>query len=405
MIKKIILFIAFVILSNSLFAQIEINGKVLYKNNPIENATVFLSNTTNGTITNQNGEFKLNTKEGSYELIISYLGFKTIKYILNTNNNKVLTFTLVEQQTMLNEVVIQKTKYDEDWKYNLSVFEKGFIGKTKFAKDCKILNPKVLSFEFNSKENILTAHAKEPLIIINKALGYEINYTLETFTINKNKRVYAGYSKYEILKGGKSKQKKWKQNRLTAYNGSTMHFFQSILKNTTKEDGFIINQFSREKNKERPSEEEIKKSRQLLKLAKIIVNLNEEIINPKNAIDSALAVLQKTKLPKFIDYLYKSDIPSSNIISFKKGQILLDFENNLNIVYTKEVEEEGYILRKAYSTLREPLPQTSYIIPIVKPSIIHKTGVLNDPLDVFYEGYWSYEKLANTLPLNYDPIE
>ena len=199
MIKKLILFITFFLLSISLFAQIEINGKVLYKNIPIENATVFLSNTTSGTITNKNGEFKLNTKEGSYELIISYLGFKTIKYSLNTNANKLFNFTLVEEQTMLNEVVIQKTKYDEDWKYNLSVFEKGFIGKTKFSENCKILNPKVLSFEFNSKENILTAHAKEPLLVINKALGYKINYTLETFTINKNKRVYAGYSKYEKL--------------------------------------------------------------------------------------------------------------------------------------------------------------------------------------------------------------
>lgn len=37
------------------------------------------------------------------------------------------------------------------------------------------------------------------------------------------------------------------------------------------------------------------------------------------------------------------------------------------------------------------------------PSMIDKKGILLSPLDVLYEGYWSYEKFANSLPLDYIP--
>ena len=41
------------------------------------------------------------------------------------------------------------------------------------------------------------------------------------------------------------------------------------------------------------------------------------------------------------------------------------------------------------------------LIPLSKNIVLDKTGVLVQPLAVFYEGYWSYEKFGNSLPLDY----
>ena len=273
------------------------------------------------------------------------------------------------------------------------------------AENCKILNPKALHFEFDAKNNILTAFARKPLQIKHKDLGYKITYDLESFIINKKYVTYLGYSRYENLKGSKRKQRKWKENRLKAYNGSSIHFYQSLLKGTSYEDGFIINLFKRVPNPERPSEEEIKKARELVKLNRTVINFSAKNEKPKSAIDSALLVLRKVRLPKFIDYLYESKAPINKIITKENGVYKLIFENNLSVVYTKELEEKGFILRNAFSKIRKALPQTSSIIPVKKPLHLDKNGLLINPLAVFYEGYWSYEKFANTLPLDYVPLK
>ena len=107
-----------------------------------------------------------------------------------------------------------------------------FIGKTELAKDCKILNPEALHFEFNPKENILTAFARRPLKIKHKGLGYLITYDLVNFIRRGNYVSYLGYARYENLKGGKNKQKRWKQNRILTYKGSRIHFFKSLIKSS-----------------------------------------------------------------------------------------------------------------------------------------------------------------------------
>lgn len=388
------------------FTQITVTGTVSEKNNPLEGAAVYFNNTMVGTTTDSNGKFSIQIKKGKYELIVSYLGYKKIIYNLNTSTyKKPLGFSLEEENNMLNEIVIKKTVYDDDWKYNLTRFKREFIGTTAIAKECKILNPEVLHFDFSAKNNVLVAYARKPLEIMHKRLGYKITYDLEQFIINKNSVTYLGYSRYKNLKGSKRKQRKWNAKRLETYNGSFFHFYQSLLKNTTYKDGFLIHQFKRVKNPERPSEKKIKNARELVRLNRSKINFFTEIDNPKTPLDSALVVLKKAKMPKFKDYLYKSKVPANEIIITKKGVSYLSFDNNISVVYTNELEEEGYILRNQFSKLREALPQTSSIIPLKSATEIDENGTLVSPLDVFYEGYWSYEKFANSLPLDYVPIK
>jgi hypothetical protein len=386
------------------FAQTTIKGAVYNVSGPLEGVAVYFNNTMLGTTTNSNGAFSIPTKKGKYELIVSYLGYKKIIYVLNTSTyKKPLVFTLEEESNTLDEIIIKKTVYDDEWKYNLSAFKRAFIGRTEMAEGCEILNPKVLHFNFNAKNNKLEAIARKPLKIRNKSLGYEIIYELEEFTIHKNRVISLGYSRYKILKGSKIKQRKWNENRLKAYNGSYFHFYQSLLKNTAYQDGFIIHQFKRIANPERPSEEEIKKAREIVTLSNTPINFSSKITQPKTSLDTALVVLKKVRLPKFKDYIYTSNAPISDIITNKNGIYYLDFENNISVVYTKELEEKGYILRNAFSKMRKASPQSSSIISQRTPTTINQKGILVRPLDVFYEGYWSYEKFADSLPLDYVP--
>ena len=54
---------------------------------PIPNASMYITNTTHGTVTNKHGRFEMhNVLAGNFELKISYIGFRTKKYPFATDN-------------------------------------------------------------------------------------------------------------------------------------------------------------------------------------------------------------------------------------------------------------------------------------------------------------------------------
>ena len=404
MTKSLIIFLFFNLFFFKLSAQINLEGKIYFDNKPKSNVTVYLNNTTIGTITNNRGEFNLEVKNGVYQLIISHIGFKAIKYDFDTSTyTNPIIFSLTEEEYDLDEIVVNGKQNNDEREYNLSVFLREFIGTSDFSKFCTIQNPDVLFFEFDAENNILTAEAVAPLHIKNEALGYEIFYDLKHFSLEKKTAKYLGFSYFKEIKGKKNNQKKWNKNRLKAYNGSQIHFYKSVLNNTAKEEGFVINLFARKKNKDRPNQEELLKARKALVKSNAVINFSRKNDKPKNSIDSALITLKKAKLPKYVDYLYKSDIAASDIIRKNNNKTYLQFDNNLRITYLKEKEEKGYILRNPFSKLRKAFPQTSNIIPLTEKSIIYSKGILANPLNVLYEEYWSYEKFAHSLPLDYEP--
>ena len=105
----------FILSSFTLWCQPTIKGAIYDKNGVLENVAVYLNNTMFGTTTDVKGEFELKVKEGQYELIVSYLGYKKIVYSLNTSNyTKPLTFVLEEEENILDEIEVigEKTEID-----------------------------------------------------------------------------------------------------------------------------------------------------------------------------------------------------------------------------------------------------------------------------------------------------
>ncbi|CAM1370421.1 CarboxypepD_reg-like domain-containing protein [Tenacibaculum sediminilitoris] len=401
-VKKRLVFL-FVFVSSISFSQILIKGNILSETNkPLVGASVYFNNTTIGTITNSKGEFELKIKEGNYTLIISFLGYKTKQLLITPQNNDVnIHIKLKEDSSILNEIVIKKTVYDDNWKHNLARFKHAFLGRTKLAETCKILNEKDIHFNYNIKKNTLTAFTKKPLKIKHQGLGYIITYDLVDFTLKNQNLFFSGFARYDNLR--KNIKRKWKQNRLKAFNGSQMHFLRSLTSKKLKKDGFLVNQFKRVPNPDRPSEEKINFAREYFNLCNKPINLSKNISNPKTTLDSVIVTLQKAKLPKYQDFLYKRDVAYKDMISYDNKTPYLSFKDYLMVIYTLEPEEENYLIGMFGKRKKPSGVQTSNIVLLEGKAQIDKSGVLINPNAIFNEGYWGFEAFANMLPLDYKP--
>src|SRR5215471_8969627 len=109
------------------------------------------------------------------------------------------------------------------------------------AHHCKILNPKDIGFVYSEKKKVLAAYSKEPIIIVNKKLGYRIEFDLEQFVYDFDSKylVFEGYPLFKLLDGNKSQQRKWANMRRDVYEGSVLHFMRA-LHHDFKETGFTI---------------------------------------------------------------------------------------------------------------------------------------------------------------------
>lgn len=116
---KILSLITLIIISSGFLISSEITGKVLGKNDePIIAASVALKSTldssvVSGSLTDQNGKFIINAKNGDYYLKVTYVGMKT-KYIdsISLNEDRDLGRIILETGSVTSkEVVVQARKH------------------------------------------------------------------------------------------------------------------------------------------------------------------------------------------------------------------------------------------------------------------------------------------------------
>ncbi len=398
--KHLFLFIALLAFQYG-FSQHTITGRIISEDNiSLPGASIYLNNTTIGTTSNKDGYFELNFPDGNYMLVVSFLGYETQKMVLNSANyNANITLRLKESAFKINEVVVKQEVFGKEWQYNLERFKRNFLGRTELASTCKIKNEKALRFLYDAKTNTLTAYSRQPLKIKHKGLGYIINYDLVDFTIKGKYVFFSGYARYRNIR--KHIRRKWKRNRLTAYHGSRMHFLRSLQQQRIKEDGFVVNQFKRVANPERPSKEEIKWARTVVTLWGKPISY-KEIKTPKTQLDSAIVILNKCALPKYKDYLYKRNVPYHEMLTFDQNNTFLDFDNHLMVVYLNEPEEANYV-KAVFSKRVAEKVQTSNIVLTKGKVKLFKSGIIDRPEALTNEGYWGFEAFATMLPLDYKP--
>lgn len=93
------------ILTGNLAAQTKVSGKVIDKNNePLIGVSVAEKGTTNGVITDIDGNYSINVSNSGALLTFTFLGFKTQE--ISVNSNSTINVTLFDDTQALDEVVV-----------------------------------------------------------------------------------------------------------------------------------------------------------------------------------------------------------------------------------------------------------------------------------------------------------
>ncbi|MFN2440153.1 MAG: carboxypeptidase-like regulatory domain-containing protein [Chitinophagaceae bacterium] len=345
--------ISFITLSG--LTQGSVNGRVIdaETRQPLEGASVFAQNTTIGAVTANDGSFKLSFSKGGYELIISFTGYISQRLNVEGNENKTVEIALQKEDKSLSEVVVRSSNEVMDgWEKHGSFFIEHFIGATPFAKQTTLQNPEVLKFYYYKRSDKLKVLATEPLRITNNALGYTLQYSLDSFVYYNKDFIssYRGNCLYLPMEGDTVQQQQWAATRRNAYAGSRLHFLRSYYDSSLSAEGFTVD------------------------------------------------ILSSTDAKKF-DRIANPYDTAYYLVNDSTADVELFFPVKISITYTKEKPEPEYL--QAMKFPANVKTQISYVD--LKDAIsIMENGYFIEQKSWVNQGYWSWKNLADQLPYDYE---
>ena len=350
-----------IVYSQLAISQNQVRGKVISeeKREPIPLVSVYLNNTTNGAVTDTGGIFIIkNVQPGKYKLVASSVGYITNTKLIDTRSaNSDLSILLKPKADELQSVDV--VSYDpEGWEKWGKLFTDLFIGTNPDAVLCRLMNPEIIHFRMN-RDNTLTAVAKEPLKIENNALGYEIQYKLEAFEYDFNRRVvsYSGYALFKDLSlSHPGRAEKYASKREESYDGSLMQFMRAFFMNKLELNGYEIRRL-------------------------------HTMSYPGNLSGPGKQLISADSIGFAVD---------SNTAGFY-------FQDSLEITYTHKIIPNAYKrLSKQHKSETFPVSQLLFINK--RPVFIISSGYYYGPEDLKITGFWAWwETIANLLPYDYWP--
>ncbi len=363
---KVFLALASLLLSQFVFSQSDyfiVSGKVTLASSgePLQGASVFAENTTLGTATDANGNFKLYLPNGGYDVIVTFTGLQSESVrVTSSQTSSPLTFSLKQKEKELDDVVVVASNEVKDgWERYGGFFIKEFIGQTQNSSQCLIKNPEVLKFYYSKKRDRLKVKAEEPLLIENKALGYNIRYSLDSFTHEYATQVsfYSGNPLFEEMKTDSLiQQALWDRAREEAYKGSMLHFMRSLYNKTLKDEGFEV-----------------------------------QFVITTKGVDRA------EKLQDYYNSLRYTMNDSTGIVTIDP------FQPNVGVLYMKEKPLPGFNILNE----KEPSEFQFSILSIARgePIMIERNGFYFDQTDITINAYYTWEKVGDQLPYDYREVK
>ena len=368
---------------------------------PIAGASVFLNNTSVGTATNISGEFELYIPNGKYELITTSISYETGNQTVSASDlTDFMTITLKPKPKELSTVVVEAFEKD-GWKKWGNFFIENFIGTSSIAAACKLKNREAIKFRFSKMKNELSVVALEPLIIENPALGYTIQFQLESFTYSfkTRYRFYQGYPLFIPMKGGNGKERRWEQRREEVYHGSIMHFMRSVYLNTLAQEGFQVQRLQKLPNTEKARVKTLAMGNYRYERSS---GGGTNLTIQKSYNDSSEYYERVLAQPDEIDIIGREILTGDSIAYAVDSTVAgMAFNDYLLVLYTKKPASAEF--RQLYP--KSPAAMISYITLINNTPIeILANGMYYNPMDILHQGYWSWsEKISTLLPLDYKP--
>jgi len=338
----------------------------------ISDAHTFINNSSLGTTSNNNGycELIISAQE-TQVLVITHMLYETL-IIDSERYHNLENSDAIEMQSKsvdLNEIVVT-AKGGKKWKRNFRRFRKTLLGKGKAASKCKILNPEVLRFE--EKNGTLWVKAIDLLHIENDYLGYTINFWLEVLLIEvDDSTFYNGYAQF--IDKTDANDTGYIKRRKTIYSQSIPHFLRSLLKSS--------------------NEAELKDFGYKLSFDRYEKRAFETIITPSDpsAIVQPDSVTGRHRLyfSEFLTVQHAGlNVSSSNVV-----QIAVSSEEQQKFG-SSSTQSLGANQQYAISRLYKVEP---YLLFDERGNIINKSAVRQ-------YGYWAEQRLASTLPIDYNVI-
>lgn len=350
----------FISISVSAQSSFLIKGKVLDDSTgtPLDGASVLCQNTTKGTMTDKEGAFKMDLPSGGHILVVTYTGYETesIRIGSSQDNSNELIIKLKKKEKKMEEVVIQATTEVRDgWKKYGNQFVDYFIGTTPNAKLCTITNPDSLHFFYSKKRNRLKVKADEPIIVMNYALGYKIQYRLDSFIYDYNTKfsTYTGNAFYTEIDSTEEQKQIWKKKREDAYYGSRLHFMRCYFDSTLAENEFELEQIVTDSGTGK------------IKYIKLEQPYDSAIYSIVDSVDKEVALFGKYRL------------------TYKPGSM-----------------EKEYLIANKYSLNSKYQVST---LEFVNGFVISENGFFYEQPEVINSGYWAWKILGDLLPYDYWP--
>ncbi len=331
--------------------------------NPIPNVNVYLAGTTRGDATDLQGNFALrNIPAGMYELVVSMVGYERRIYRVRLFEQPREQFDARIRETPIATQQVEITANDpKEWRAALEHFTDLLFGNTELGRECRILNPEIIDFDWNHETNKFAATAREPLIVENRALGYKLTFVLQLFSEDDRILKYGGATHFlQLVSADPDEMKQWELNRKKAYYGSIRHFCIALIEDKLEQSGFRI---------------------------------------------SLMDQMPKTQAEREIRQpATRADVLKAGQYSFERR---IAFNNFLRVEYLSETPESGfYDFWTRQIGWREGVDarhQTSWLQLDYLDVRMNLEGHLYDPFNMKTYGYWSYERLGEWLPSEYRP--
>ncbi len=337
---------------------------------PIPDANIFINNSRIGTASDINGYFEINVLPHiTQELIITHLLYETL--IINSERyHNLAKGSIIEMQSKnesLDEIVLNAKKSSK-WNRNFRRFKKTLLGKNKAASKCKILNPEVLQFE--EKNGNLSVKANDLLHIENDYLGYTISFWLDELLIEKDgSTFYKGY--VHFIDKIEANDKRYINRREKSYSQSIPRFLRSLMKSSNKAElndlGFEIS-FERYKN-------------------------GEFEAMPMPSDPSSLILLDS------VSGLYK--LYFSEFLKVEHIGLKVSSEDQVKVgVSFAEQQAFGASNTQSLGNSQQNAVSRLYI---VEPYLLFDDrGIIINKMALRKYGYWSEQRLATDLPVDYN---
>jgi hypothetical protein len=362
---RLILLLLFFLVQGLGFSQ-TIIGTVREKSSglPLPFANVFVSNTTFGKATDKDGKFRISGNlPQEIEVVASFVGYITEvkKVFIRGQSEILLDFELSFNESNLSEIEL-KAKRDKAWEREFRRFEEVFLAlpDDSYKPKIEIVNPWVVDFEkvrVQNGANYLKASAQEPIKIINRALGYEIDYYLQDFRVLRVGSRFYGQVFYEPLSSQDPEEvAQWESAREINFHSSLRHLNESILLNSSDSLFFKLYHTLPEKMDRRRTND-------------FTMELNESIV-----------LVSK-------DSILRRPIGDGNFRIFLPGR--------MEVHHLDKPWRNDYYTNVYHAISWIQAPDGYYDVD--------RKGVLLNPTQLVLSGYLGRQRMARILPLDFEP--